>query len=173
MKDIRFGIIGCGDVTEKKSGPAFRKVEGSELVMVMRRDAKKLESYAKRHQVDKYTTDYLALLSDPDIDAVYIATPPKWHHFYVMEAAKHKKAIYVEKPMGRSVEECQEMVDICKKYEVPLFVAYYRRGQEKFNRIKTMIEEGDIGEIRSFHFAYTGIAGLKTQKILAALEKEL
>jgi predicted dehydrogenase len=158
MKDIRFGIIGCGDVTEKKSGPAFRKVEGSELVMVMRRDAKKLESYAKRHQVDKYTTDYLALLSDPDIDAVYIATPPKWHHFYVMEAAKHKKAIYVEKPMGRSVEECQEMVDICKKYEVPLFVAYYRRGQEKFNRIKTMIEEGDIGEIRSFHFAYTGIA---------------
>lgn len=152
MKNINFGIIGCGDVTEKKSGPAFKKVDGSDLVMVMRRDENKLKDYAKRHNIEKYTTDYKELLSSDDVDAIYIATPPKYHHYYVLEAAKYKKPIYVEKPMALTVKECEEMVEICKENQTPLYVAYYRRGQEKFKAVKNRIDSGDLGEIRSFHY---------------------
>jgi len=158
IKDIRFGIIGCGDVTEKKSGPAFKKVQGSDLVMVMRRDEAKLIDYAKRHNILRYTTDYKELLEDEDVDAVYIATPPKWHHFYTLEAAKHKKAIYVEKPMAMTTEECKEMIDVCHEQGVPLYVAYYRRGQEKFKKVKELITSKAIGDIRGFHYCYSDSA---------------
>ncbi len=154
MENIRFGIIGCGDVTEVKSGPAFRKVKGSDLEMVMRRDEEKLIDYAKRHQVERYTTDYKELLTDDSVDAVYIATPPKWHHYYALEAARHKKAVYVEKPMALTIQECQEMIDVCKAEGVPLYVAYYRRGQPKFNKVKALIKQGVIGDIRAFHYSY-------------------
>lgn len=155
MDDIRFGILGCGDVTEKKSGPAFKKVEGADLVMVMRRDEAKLKDYATRHNIQSYTTDYELLLQNESIDAVYIATPPKWHHFYTLEAAKHKKAVYVEKPMALTTQECKEMIEACKQEGVPLYVAYYRRGQEKFKKVKTLIESGLLGPIRSFHYCYS------------------
>jgi predicted dehydrogenase len=154
MKTIGFGIIGCGDVTEKKSGPAFQKIEGSRLVSVMRRDPVKLADYARRHGVEKYSTNYLDLLTDPDIDAVYIATPPYMHHFYTLEAARHGKHVYVEKPMATTVRECREMMDACKAHGVKLFVAYYRRGQEKFQRVKSILESGEIGQIRSFQYTY-------------------
>jgi len=93
MDSVRFGIIGCGSVTEVKSGPAFQKVPGSSLEMVMRRDADKLKDYAMRHQVPRYSTDYLDVLRDPDINAVYVATPPDTHAFYTMEAARYGKAV--------------------------------------------------------------------------------
>lgn len=154
MKTIGFGIIGCGDVTEKKSGPAFQKAEGSRLVAVMRRDPVKLADYARRHGVQKYSTDYLDLLDDPEIGAIYIATPPSMHHFYTLEAARHGKDVYVEKPMATTVKECREMIDACKAHGVRLFVAYYRRGQEKFRYVKSLLETGGIGEIRSFQYMY-------------------
>ena len=155
MKKINFGIIGCGDVTEKKSGPAFQKVEGSKLLAVMRRNEEKLIDYATRHNVEKYSTNYLDLLKDKDIDAIYIATPPNMHHFYTLEAAKYGKAVYVEKPMAISVVECEEMIKVCKDNNVPLFVAYYRREQEKFKKAKEIILSGEIGEVRAFNYLYT------------------
>lgn len=155
MKKINFGIIGCGDVTEKKSGPAFQKVEGSNLLAVMRRDEEKLIDYAKRHNVSKYSTDYMELLKDDNIEAIYIATPPHMHHFYTLEAAKYGKAVYVEKPMALSVAECEEMIQVCKDNKVPLFVAYYRREQDKFKKVKEIIDTNEIGEIRSFNYIYT------------------
>lgn len=155
MKTINFGIIGCGNVTEVKSGPAFQKVEGSNLLAVMRRDEEKLADYAKRHRVPKYSTNYMDLLEDKEIDAIYIATPPHMHHYYTLEAAKYGKAVYVEKPMARTAAECEEMIKACKQYNVPLFVAYYRREHARFKKIKELIESGEIGEVRSFHYLYT------------------
>ena len=154
MKPIGFGIIGCGDVTEKKSGPAFQKAEGCRLVSVMRRDPVKLEDYARRHGVGKYSTNYLDLLTDPEIDAVYIATPPHMHLYYTLEAARHGKAVYVEKPMALSSAQCREMIAACRAYKVPLFVAYYRRGQEKFKGVKSLLKERAIGQVRSFAYSY-------------------
>lgn len=152
---INFGIIGCGNVTEKKSGPAFQKIEGSNLLSVMRRDEEKLIDYANRHNVPKYSTNYLDLLKDEDINAIYIATPPNMHHFYTLEAAKYGKAVYVEKPMAMNVAECEEMIQACKDNQVPLFVAYYRREHDRFKKIKELIASNEIGEIRSFNYFYT------------------
>ncbi|WP_224732702.1 Gfo/Idh/MocA family protein [Francisella sp. SYW-9] len=100
MKEVRWGIIGCGKVTEVKSGPAFYKVKGSKLVAVMRRDVELAKNYAKRHNVPKYYDNADDLINDIDVNAVYIATPPSSHKEYTIKAAKAGKAVYVEKPMA-------------------------------------------------------------------------
>src|SRR5436190_18359959 len=102
---IRWGIIGCGDVTEVKSGPGFQKAEGSALVAVMRRDAAKAEDYARRHNVLRWYADSDALIADRDVNAVYIATPPSTHKEYTLKAARARKPVLVEKPMAMSVAE--------------------------------------------------------------------
>src|SRR5262249_33001114 len=122
---LRWGIIGCGDVTEVKSGPAFNLVEGFRLEMVMRRDAEKLADYAQRHGVPRSTTDAAALITAPYIDAVYVATPPNAHCDYALKAAAAGKICYVEKPMALNAADCERMVEAFDKAGVPLFVAYY------------------------------------------------
>lgn len=145
---VRWGIIGCGDVTEVKSGPAFQKTPNSELVAVMRRTAGLAKDYAQRHGVPKWYEDADLLINDPDIDVIYIATPPGSHKEYTIKAAKAGKAVYVEKPMARTFEECQEMIAACEAAGVPLFVAYYRRSQPRFLKVKELLENKAIGEVR-------------------------
>ncbi|HKL60033.1 MAG TPA: Gfo/Idh/MocA family oxidoreductase, partial [Sphaerochaeta sp.] len=125
MKTIRWGIIGCGDVTEKKSGPGLQKAEGSSLVAVMRRDSKKAADYAKRHNVPRWYDDAQKLIDDPEVDAIYIATHPNSHMEYTLKAAEAGKPVYCEKPLGVSSEESKRMVSFCKEKEVPFFSAYY------------------------------------------------
>ena len=105
-KEIAWGIIGVGDVCEIKSGPAFNSIEGSKLVAVMRRNAALAQDYAQRHSVPKWYDDADALINDPEINAIYIATPPDTHQFYTLKAAKAHKIVYVEKPMARNYKEC-------------------------------------------------------------------
>jgi len=150
---VRWGIIGCGDVTEVKSGPAFNKVDGFSLEMVMRRDAAKAEDYARRHKVPRWTTDADALINDPAIDAVYVATPPSSHLPYALKVAAAGKPAYVEKPMAMSHEECLEMAEAFEKAGVPLFVAYYRRSLPRFETVRRWIEEGRIGTVRHIHWS--------------------
>jgi len=145
---IRWGIIGCGDVTEVKSGPAFQKVRNSELVAVMRRTGELAKDYALRHHVPKWYDDADALIHDPDVDAVYIATPPGSHMEYTLKAARAGKPVYVEKPMARSFAECQKMIQACKEARVPLYVAYYRRAQPRFLKIKELLAAQAIGDVR-------------------------
>ncbi len=109
MQQVRWGIIGCGNVTEFKSGPAFNKAEQSTLVAVMRRDAAKAEDYAKRHQVPRWYSDAQQLINDPEVDAVYIATPPDSHKDYALLVAAAGKICCVEKPMALNTAECIEM----------------------------------------------------------------
>jgi predicted dehydrogenase len=147
-KSIRWGIIGCGNVTEVKSGPAFQKVGGSELVMVMRRNGELAEDYARRHGVPRWTDDADALIHDPEVDAVYIATPPNSHADYTLRVAAAGKPVYVEKPMARSYAECLRMIDACEAASVPLFVAYYRRAMPSFVKVKELVESGAVGDVR-------------------------
>jgi len=147
MQPIRWGIIGCGDVTEHKSGPAFNKVPHSRLVAVMRRDGVKAADYAARHGVPRWYDDAEALISDPEVDAVYIATPPSSHAGYTEAVAAAGKPVYVEKPMARTVAECEAMIEACRKAEVPLFVAYYRRRLPHFLQVKQWLEEEAIGKV--------------------------
>lgn len=149
MKTIRWGIIGCGDVTEVKSGPGFQKATHSELVAVMRRNGALAADYARRHNVPKWYDDAQELIDDPDVDAVYIATPPYAHKEYTLAAARAGKPVYVEKPMALNYAECQEMVAACAAAKVPLFVAFYRRALPRFVKIKELLDNGAIGNVRT------------------------
>jgi predicted dehydrogenase len=148
MRTIRWGIIGCGDVTEVKSGPGFQRAEHSRLVAVMRRNGALAKDYAERHGVPRWYDDADALIHDAEVDAVYVATPPSSHMEYVLRCARAGKPVYVEKPMAMSFEECETMIRACDAAAVPLFVAYYRRSLDRFLAIKQLVDSGAIGEVR-------------------------
>ena len=153
-KIIRWGIIGCGNVTEVKSGPAYQKTEGFEIVAVMRRDAEKAADYAKRHGIKKYYSNADDLINDPEVDAVYIATPPDSHKFYGLKVALAGKPCCIEKPLAPNYEDSLAIHNAFSAKNLPLFVAYYRRSLPRFERIKSWINENTIGEIRhiNWHF---------------------
>lgn len=149
MSTINWGIIGCGNVTEKKSGPAFKKVTGSNLVAVMRRDAEKAADYAARHGVGKWYSDADELLGDPELNAVYIATPPASHLDYAIAALKKGLNVYVEKPVTRNSAEAKAMAAAVKAGTSKLTVAHYRRALPMFLKVKELIDTELIGEIRT------------------------
>ena len=147
MKILKWGFVGCGDVTERKSGPAFSMVEGSKVVAVMSRSAEKARSYAENHGVHRWYTDAQALIDDPEVNAVYIATPPSSHATYAIMAMKAGKPVYVEKPLAASYDDCARVNRISEQTGVPCFVAYYRRYLPYFQRVKDIIDQGAIGRI--------------------------
>ena len=144
---VRWGIIGCGDVTEVKSGPGFQKATGSKLVAVMRRTRALAADYAKRHGVPRWYHDADALIADPDVDAVYIATPPDTHEAFAQAAAGARKPAYVEKPMARHAAECDRMVEAFERANLPLFVAYYRRRLPCFLKVEELLKSGTFGRV--------------------------
>jgi len=144
---INWGIIGCGTVTEVKSGPAFNKVKNSSLIAVMRRNLSLAEDYARRHNVSKVYSDASDLINDKDINAVYVATPPGSHAEYAIASIKAGKPVYIEKPMAVNYSECLKINTASQKYKVPVFVAYYRRALPGFLKIKDLIETGSIGKV--------------------------
>jgi len=148
MKTVRWGMIGCGDVTEKKSGPGFGKAAHSELVAVMRRNGALAADYARRHGVARWHDDADAIIRAPDIDAVYIATLTDTHCDYTLRCAAAGKPVYVEKPMGMNHAECLAMIGACRAARVPLWVGYYRRALPRFLAVRDLIAANAIGEIR-------------------------
>lgn len=148
MDQIKWGIIGCGNVTEVKSGPAFNKVENSSLVAVMRRDAEKAADYAERHHVPKWYSSADELINDPEVNAIYIATPPDAHEELAVKAMRAGKPVYIEKPMARNAEECDRINEESRKTGIPVFVAYYRRSLDYFQKIKELIDSKAVGDIR-------------------------
>lgn len=147
MNTIKWGFIGCGEVTEKKSGPAFSLVENSMVVAVMSRSEEKARSYAQRHGIKRWYTDPQALLDDPEVNAVYIATPPSTHATFAIMAMKSGKPVYVEKPMAANYEDCCRINRISLTTGMPCFVAYYRRYLEYFMRVKQLVSNGEIGNV--------------------------
>ena len=147
MKQINWGFIGCGEVTEKKSGPAFNEVKGSQVVAVMSRSENKARSYAERHHVRKWYTDASELIEDPDVNAVYIATPPSSHATFAIMAMRAGKPCYIEKPLAASYNDCIRINRISEQTGVPCFVAYYRRYLPYFQKVKEIIESGTIGNV--------------------------
>ena len=154
-KIIRWGILGCGNVTEIKSGPAYQKTAGFKIEAVMRRDAEKAADYAKRHNIAKYYSDADELINDPEIDAIYIATPPDTHHFYGLKVASAGKICCIEKPLAPNYKESLEIYEAFKAATIPLFTAYYRRTLPRFEQIKTWLNENKIGEVRSIRWNLT------------------
>lgn len=148
MEEIKWGIIGCGDVTEVKSGPAFNKVPYSSLVAVMRRDGAKAQDYALRHGVPQWYDNAAQLINDPEVNAIYIATPPLQHEAYTIQALAAGKPVYVEKPMTLNTASALRMKAAADQFNVKLSVAHYRREQPVFLKVKALLEENAIGDIR-------------------------
>ena len=155
MQQWRWGIIGCGNVTDVKSGPAYQQTAGFALHAVMRRDAVKAADYASRHQVPVWYQDADALIQDSQVDAVYIATPPDSHLAYALKVAQAGKPCCVEKPMALSTAECAQMTAAFARAGVPLFVAYYRRSLPRFLQVQQWLQQGKIGVIRHVHWSFS------------------
>ena len=146
MKILKWGFIGCGEVCELKSGPAFGEVEGSSVVAVMSRTAEKARSYAQRHGVPRWYTDAQQLIDDPEVNAIYVATPPSSHATFAIMAMKAGKPIYVEKPLASTYDDCARINYVSEQTGQPCFVAYYRRYLPYFQRVKDIVDQGTIGE---------------------------
>ncbi len=145
---IRWGIVGCGAVTEVKSGPVYQQVSGFELGAVMRRNELLAKDYARRHSVEKYYSNAEELIADPSIDAIYVATPPDAHKLYGLMSARAGKPCCIEKPLASNFEDARKIVDSFARAAIPLFVAYYRRSLPRFTEIKKCLEQREIGEVR-------------------------
>lgn len=153
MKTINWGIIGCGDVTEIKSGPAFNKVPNSELVAVMRRNGDKAADYAKRHNVPRWYDDADKLINDPEVNAIYIATPPSSHEQYALAAIEAGKPVYVEKPMSLNYESAKNIAEAAAAKNVKLVVAHYRRQWPLFKKLKELVDGKEIGDVHLVRLA--------------------
>jgi len=155
MKEINWGFIGCGEVTEKKSGPAFNEVVGSHVEAVMSRTEEKARSYAERHRIRKWYTDPNELVGDPEVNAVYIATPPSSHATFALMAMRAGKPVYIEKPLAASYEDCVRINRVSEQTGVPCFVAYYRRYLPYFRRVKEIVNSGVLGRIANVQIRFS------------------
>lgn len=147
MKILKWGFIGCGEVTEKKSGPAFSEVAGSQVEAVMSRNLDKAKSYAQRHGIKKWYDDAQELIDDSEVNAVYVATPPSSHATFAIMSMKADKPVYIEKPLAASYDDCARINRISEQTGIPCFVAYYRRYLPYFQRVKDIVDQGVIGKI--------------------------
>ncbi len=146
-KVIKWGFIGCGEVTRKKSGPAFSLVEGSQVYAVMSRNEENWRTYAQEHNIPRWYTDAQQLVDDPEVNAIYVATPPSSHATYAIMAMRAGKPVYVEKPLAASYADCQRINRISKQLGVPCFVAYYRRYLPYFQKVRELVESGAVGKV--------------------------
>jgi predicted dehydrogenase len=146
-RTLRWGMIGTGNVTERKSGPAFSKVPGSRLVAVANRTFSKAEDYARRHDVPSLHREPLDLIRDPEVDLVYVATPPDAHPQYALACISAGKPVYIEKPMALTHARCMEINAAAERKGVPVYVAYYRRALPYFLQVKELLEKGRLGRI--------------------------
>lgn len=160
MKNIiRWGIAGVGNVVLTKSGPAFRTTRYAVLQAIMRRDADSARQSAEVLGAAAWCMTIEDLAASPEIDAVYIATPPGLHAEQALVCLKHRKPVYLEKPAARNWPEAVAIVEAFRAEGVPLFIAHYRRALPKFRTLKTLIDEGAIGRVREVDFRLTRTPG--------------
>jgi len=150
-KVIRWGMIGTGNVTERKSAPSFNKITNSRLVAVGNRTPEKAEDYARRHDVPTWYRDPFDVIRDPRVDLVYIATPPGSHLEYALATIQEGKPVYIEKPMARTWAECQAINQAAEKQDIPVYVAYYRRSLDYFKKVKEIVDSGRLGQLLNIH----------------------
>lgn len=145
MNNLRWGVIGCGDVVRKRVAQAIIDAPQSELVAACRRNSDRLSEFCRQFNVAESYTQAADLIASDRVDAVYIATPVKDHLPQTVLAAKAGKHVLVEKPMAMTTQECDTMINICRESQVRLGVAYYRRYYPLVARIEQLLAEGAIG----------------------------
>ena len=149
LNEVCWGMIGCGNVTEKKSGPPLYKTPRSRVKGVFSRNADHAADYAGRHGISRVYPTAEVLLADSEINAVYISTPPDTHRKYALLALEAGKIPYIEKPMAMNSGECTEILTAGEAAKLPVYVAFYRRALPKYLKIKEIVDSGRIGAVQS------------------------
>ncbi len=146
MNKLRWGLIGCGDISRKRVAPALRDLETCELVAINRSRVEMAESFAREFGARRWYGDWRELIADSEVDAVYIATPVYLHAEQTIAAAEAGKQVLCEKPMAMNVAECDRMIAACQLNGVHLGIAYYRHFYPVLLRVKELIASGEIGK---------------------------
>ena len=120
---LNWGLIGCGDISRKRVAPALRDLPNCDLVAVSRANPELAEAFAKEFGAPRFYRQWQELLADPEIDAVYIATPVHLHAEQTIAAAEAGKHVLCEKPMALTVSECDAMIGSCSANNVKLGIA--------------------------------------------------
>lgn len=144
---VRWGIIGASGVAHRRTMPAINMAEDNELRALMVRDIERAKKLAEEHGAPMYYDSVDDLLSDPEVDAVHIATPVYLHCEHVIKSAKHHKHILCEKPMAMNVDECKRMIQACEQNNVLLEIGFTLRFHPCFHEIKSIIDNGEIGKV--------------------------
>lgn len=152
---VRWGLIGCGAVTERKSAPAYALTPRSRLAGVWGRDHARAADYAKRHNVPEIFDDWRALILSPHIDAIYLATPPASHREFARAIAQTRKPCVMEKPLAHDYEDARAIEQAFRCENTPLFVAFYRRALPRFRLVAQWLREGRIGEVKRISWQLT------------------
>ena len=142
---VGWGLVGCGDIARKRVAPALRDLDNCELVAVSRADAARAESFAAEFGAKRWHADWRDLVKEPEVEAVYVATPVHLHAEQAVAAAEAGKHVLCEKPMALTVAECERMNAAAEANGVRLGVAYYRRFYPAVEKVKQIIESGEIG----------------------------
>ena len=146
MEKLRWGLIGCGDISRKRVAPAIKALEQCELVAVARANHTLAESFTQEFSAKRWYKNLQDLITDVEINAVYIATPVYLHKEQTIAAAKAGKHVLCEKPMALHAKDCELMIETCKEHNVSLGIAYYRHFYPVIARLKDIILSGEIGE---------------------------
>lgn len=147
MEKIRWGLIGCGDISRQRVAPALRDLENVEFVSVSRKQSEKAAEFAGEFGAKKWYSDWREQLQDDGIDAVYIATPVNLHAEQTIYAAQYGKHVLCEKPMAINVADCEDMLQAARTNGIKLGVAYYRHFYPVILRIKELVRGGAIGKL--------------------------
>jgi predicted dehydrogenase len=142
---VRWGLVGCGDIAEKRVAAALRESRASALLGVARARAELAADFAARHRARRHYADWRELVRDPEVDAVYVATPVRSHAEQAVAAAEAGKHVLCEKPMALSVVECERMIAAARSHGVRLGVAYYRHHYPVVRRLRELLASGGIG----------------------------
>ena len=144
---LRWGLIGSGDIARKRIAPALRDLASCDLVAVCRGRPALAEAFGREFGARRWYASPEELLADPEIDAVYLATPVHLHAPHAIAAAQAGKHVLCEKPMAMSVQECDAMIAACRANGVTLGIAYYRHLYPAVTRIRQLIASGEIGAV--------------------------
>lgn len=144
-RKLRWGLIGCGDISRRRVAPALRDSQVCELVAVSSANFEQAESFAREFGAKSFYRDWRDLIADPEVEAIYVATPVHLHAAQTVAAAEAGKHVLCEKPMALTATECERMLAASEANGVRLGVAYYRRFYGAVERVRAILSSGEIG----------------------------
>lgn len=167
---LRWGVLGCAGIAVRAVIPGIQASRTGEVTAIASRDEEKAKLKAEQLGIAKAYGSYEALLADPDIDAVYIPLPNHLHKPWTIRAAEAGKHVLCEKPIALDAAEAEEMAKACADAGVVLAEAFMYRHNPRYDKIKAVIDSGEIGDVRGIHSVFTFNNSKDTSNIRCKVE---